>query len=129
MAESAEEKVILVVDDDPDICEGITDILEEEGYRVVTAANGMEALARLRDGVPVRLILLDLMMPTMDAVQFRAEQRRDFRISQIPIVIVSAGRDLMGATQELGAADYVAKPFKRATLLNTMRKCLNETVH
>jgi CheY-like chemotaxis protein len=70
-------KRILVVDDDPDIRETITELLQEEGYVVTAAAHGGEALSALRADPTVGLILLDLMMPIMDGWQFRNEQRQD----------------------------------------------------
>src|SRR3569832_407091 len=81
---------ILIVDDDVDIRVTISLILEDEGYAVASAANGEEALRYLRSHPSPSLILLDLMMPGMDGVEFRAEQQRDAQLSGIPVVVVTA---------------------------------------
>src|SRR5690349_23695253 len=86
----AVETSVLVVEDDFDLRDALVPILEYEGHRVVSAANGKEALERLRTMPPPSLILLDLMMPVMDGEQFRAQQLRDPALASIPVVIVSA---------------------------------------
>ena len=86
------ERVVLVVDDDPAIREALADLLGEEGYRVVTAMNGVEALDKLREPSQARpcVILLDLMMPVMDGWQFRREQKQDAAIAGIPLIVITA---------------------------------------
>ena len=82
-------KTVLVVDDDRDIRDVLTDALEAEGYRVVTAADGIEALDWLRQNVARPcIILLDLMMPRMDGIQFRTEVMNDPALSRIPVVVL-----------------------------------------
>ncbi len=99
---------VLVVDDDADIREGLRDILEDEGHDVAEARNGQDALARLRALVPAPdLILLDLMMPVMDGLEFRRQQLLDPALAGIPVVVLSAdghvdvGSTLLAATQRL----------------------------
>jgi CheY-like chemotaxis protein len=89
------EHVILVVEDDDDIREALCEMLADEGYAVEVATNGAEALDRLRamDAKPC-LVLLDLMMPVMDGWTFLAEQRRDANLASVPVVVLSAARDL-----------------------------------
>jgi len=86
------ERVVLVVDDDPGIREALADLLGDEGYRVVTAMNGVEALDKLREPAQARpcVILLDLMMPVMDGWQFRKEQKQDPAIANIPLIVITA---------------------------------------
>src|SRR5512140_1028000 len=72
---------ILLVEDDPDGRACMSALLELEGYTVVTAVDGAEALERLRNGLQPGLIVLDLMMPGMDGFQFRREQLQDPRLS------------------------------------------------
>jgi CheY-like chemotaxis protein len=79
---------ILVIHDD--IREALATVLDEAGFRVMTAANGREALERLREDPQPDVVLLDLMMPEMDGYQFRAEQQRDPALRAIPTLIFSS---------------------------------------
>jgi CheY-like chemotaxis protein len=109
-------KTILVVDDDLDIRETLAELLQDEGYTVVLAAHGGEALDVLRRNPRPALILLDLMMPIMNGWQFRAEQQRDPEIAGIPVVIISAAaRD--DAISGLGPAQFLKKPINLDQLL------------
>ena len=84
---------ILVVDDDADVREGITIALADEGYEVVQAKNGADALAvleRLGSAGAPSIILLDMTMPVMDGATFRARQLADARIAPIPVIFCSA---------------------------------------
>jgi two-component system chemotaxis response regulator CheY len=102
-------KTILVVDDDVEIREALTDVLEEEGYEVRSAANGVEALAMLRRYLasPPSLIVLDLMMPQMNGWQFCEAQRADPALAPIPVLVISA------AALELGRASIAGNPRLR----------------
>ncbi len=114
---------MLVVDDDRDIREVVTDALEAEGYRVVTAGDGREAIALLRAvGAAPSLILLDLMMPGMDGAQFRAEQRRDPTLDAIPVVVLSADSGLDAKAKSLGVAGHLKKPVALDALLDAVRE-------
>ena len=112
---------ILIVDDDHDIRQTLSEVLEDEGYLVQSVANGAEALQALREGrlLPA-LILLDLMMPVMDGFQFRLEQQRDPRIAGIPVVVITAGgnHDL----KTIDAVEVIAKPIKLARLLSAIEQ-------
>ena len=108
---------ILVVDDDPDVRESLTDILVDEGYRVTGARNGREALEVLRGHTRPSLILLDMMMPEMDGWSFRLEQQKIPELAGIPVVILSAHGNVRDAALALGAADYLRKPLRIDTLL------------
>ena len=107
-------KRVLVVDDDPDIRELLFTALEDEGFEVVPAGNGQEALAVIQSFRP-DVIVLDLMMPVMDGWQFARELRA--RDEDIPIVLLSAARDLRTHAKALSAADIIEKPFDLAELL------------
>jgi len=114
--------VVLVVEDDYDIRATICEALEDNGYKAVPAANGAEALAYLRSANEKPcLILLDLMMPVMDGQTFRAEQRADDAIAQVPVVVISAYRDVERYSAEL-AAECLAKPVRLDVLLETARR-------
>jgi len=109
------ERVVLVVDDDPDILQTLALCLSTEGYRVVMAANGREALDVLGRERPA-VILLDLMMPVMDGWQFVAEMdNRGWRRS--PLLILSADRAVQGHAARLRADAFLAKPFDLDELL------------
>jgi CheY-like chemotaxis protein len=102
-------RTILVVEDDLDIREVMRMVLEASGYVVFEAGDGAEALDVVR-AHPPGLILLDLMMPGMDGIQFREAQLQDPDIASIPVVIVSGGGGVPEKAAELGAAGYLVKP-------------------
>ena len=116
----AGERLVLVVDDDPDILQTLGLCLSSEGYRVLMAANGKEALEILDHEHP-SVILLDLMMPVMDGWQFVAELdhrgRRD-----VPLLILSADRAVQGHAQQLRASGHLAKPFDLEDLLGKVQQ-------
>jgi chemosensory pili system protein ChpA (sensor histidine kinase/response regulator) len=119
-------RTVLVVDDDRDVRDVMTQFLRLEGYAVATAANGLEALEHLRSGDAPCLILLDVMMPEMDGVRFRLEQKKDPRLSGIPVVVVSALRDVRStaAASHLDAVEYLEKPVDFDSLLvSVLRHC------
>jgi CheY-like chemotaxis protein len=111
---------ILVVEDDFDIREALTQILEEEGYTVRAAANGREALDAAGDGLVPSLILLDLMMPVMNGWQFRAEQLRDVRLASVPVLVISADPHLQAKVATLGDVGVLKKPIHLDELLSAV---------
>jgi CheY-like chemotaxis protein len=113
---------VLVVEDDLEIREALMEILEDQGYEAVGAGNGFEALDRLRDGPQPCLIFLDLMMPRMDGKTFRQEQLRSPEIASIPVVVISAFRDVGAIAQELKASDLLRKPFQLQELVSVTRR-------
>lgn len=110
---------VLVIDDDPAILRTVADILSDEGYNVVTAANGAEGL-ELLDRVAPGLILLDMRMPVMDGWEFA--RALDSRRQAIPLVVMTAAQDARQWAREIGAAAYVAKPFDLIELLDTVER-------
>jgi CheY-like chemotaxis protein len=116
--------VILVVDDDPDILEALSEILEAEGFEIRRARNGKEALERLEPDPP-QLILLDLMMPVMDGWEFAQRLRQRGTLSNIPIIVLSADRNVGSKAQDIGAVGYLAKPFELNELLEMVHRALN----
>jgi DNA-binding response OmpR family regulator len=102
-------KTILVVDDEPNLRSLLTGYLKQYGYRVVTARDGQEAIYAARHEKP-DLIVLDVMMPEMDGLEFLRKYRKE---SNVPIILLTArveeGDRVVGL--ELGADDYVTKPF------------------
>lgn len=115
-------KSVLVVDDNVDLQDAIGDVLADAGYRPVFAKDGQNALDYLRANAPPDLILLDLMMPVMDGVQFREEQLRDPALARIPVVILSADGKLQQRVKELAPAGALAKPVQIEDLLDTVAR-------
>lgn len=111
---------VLIVEDDTDLRETLSQILTDEGYRVWSAEHGRAALECLRDGSKPCLILLDLTMPVMNGWQFRAEQREDPDLAGIPVVVISAGANLAAQVGPLGIRDYIRKPIQLGQLLATV---------
>jgi len=114
---------VLVVDDDADVRESIQDVLLLHGYRVLTAADGEEALAQLRSGEHTSLIILDLMMPGMSGEQFRQEQLRDPKLASTPVVLLSGAAKLSEKARRLGV-DMLPKPVTLDALLEAVRRHL-----
>jgi CheY-like chemotaxis protein len=112
---------VMVIEDDFAIRETLREVLEDEGYGVVWASNGQEALAQLRSHSP-RLILLDLMMPVMDGWEFRSAQRRDPALASIPVIVISADHALDQKVSTLAADGWLAKPFELDALLATLQR-------
>jgi CheY-like chemotaxis protein len=103
---------VLVVEDDDDIRESLTEVLTEYGHQVHTAANGAEALRWLEQSPTLPgLILLDLMMPVMDGFRFREVQRADARWAAIPVVVLSAHAASETRKAELQADALFRKPL------------------
>jgi len=113
-------RLLLVVDDDPIIRESLADLLHDEGYVVMTAVNGKDALARLRasDSQPC-VILLDLMMPVMSGPEFYDEMRNDPALADIPVVVISADGSARAKVQAMGS-EFIAKPVKIEKVLDAV---------
>jgi CheY-like chemotaxis protein len=117
-------KSVLIVEDDEGIRMSLQELLESEGYVVRTARHGGEALESLRrDGAP-SIILLDLMMPHVDGVSFRDQQRAAGLHVEVPVVVMSAHADMASQRQRLGAQMYLEKPLEIDTLLDAMTATL-----
>ena len=110
---------ILVIDDDPDIREILRLSLEREGYRVILAATGIEALHKLMDKEPCDLLLLDIVLPDIDGWTILSRLRAAPITARIPIIMMTANSDTYNETELLaaGADDYVSKPFLFDNLL------------
>jgi two-component system response regulator MprA len=113
---------VLVIDDDHDIRLSLQDVLEVEGYRVITASGGREGLEYLRHGLRPDLILLDLMMPDISGWAFRARQRADPELAAIPVVVISGQGLSAHDVAELEVAGYLPKPVDLDVLLSTVAR-------
>ena len=119
---SGEQRPILVVDDDSDLREAVADVLRDEGFDVITAAGGRQALDLLAGGLRPGVILLDMMMSEMDGRQFRAAQTANVEWASIPTIVVSAYTDTLRTAAELGAAGGLQKPFRMAKLVREVAR-------
>jgi adenylate cyclase len=122
------DPVILVVDDSEDNRFTLSMHLEVCGYgNIVQAENGREALDKLRIN-HIDLILLDIMMPELDGYGVLQEMRSDIALREIPVVVVSAIEDMQSVVRclELGALDYLTKPFNPVLLKARVNNCVNK---
>jgi CheY-like chemotaxis protein len=113
---------VLLIDDDPDIRDSLSDLLTEEGYPVATACNGLEGLEKLKSDCTPCVILLDLMMPVMDGWQFRAKQLSEPELAQLPVIVLSAVTEIRRHAAEMKAAGYLSKPFVLDRLLSAVQR-------
>jgi CheY-like chemotaxis protein len=112
---------VLVVDDDPDVREIVRVALAADGYQVTTATDGRDALDRLRSTPHTCMIVLDLMLPAMDATRFRSAQLRDRSLAWIPIVVLSGAENGAAQARSLGARSFVRKPVDVDALRSALR--------
>ena len=115
---------VLVVDDESDIREAVAEVLADEGYVVHGAGDGAEALRKAR-AVHPDIVLLDLMMPGMNGWAFRAAQKGDPELSDIPVVVLSA----LGRVAGMDAAGFIQKPFDLEELLDVVREHADDHGH
>ena len=111
-------RFVLVVDDDPDLLDVTSFVIETEGMAVETARNGAEALALLRAGRQPWLVLLDLMMPVMNGWEFLAAVASDPLLTGIPVVVLTAADH----TQIPGALEVLSKPMDLKELLRVVER-------
>jgi CheY-like chemotaxis protein len=109
---------VMVVDDDADVRDLLSQFLEVEGFEVSSARNGEEAIEQLRNGRRASVILLDLMMPVMNGWQFRDQQMRDPGLAGIPVIVISA---VTAHAQPIAADAHLSKPIDLDQLLDTIR--------
>ena len=115
-------KSILVIEDDEDLRELAGIMLEQQGYDVDFAANGREGLARVRQRMP-DLILLDIKMPVMSGAEFATEYRTHYaEHSRAPVIVMTAADHASRRSKEIGANDFLSKPFSMDDLLRTVKK-------
>ncbi|HCM88960.1 MULTISPECIES: response regulator transcription factor [Vagococcus] len=117
---------ILVVDDDKEIVELLSIYVKNEGYEVINAYDGKEALSKIATNPDISLMILDIMMPKMDGMEVVKELRKD---SQIPIIMLTAKTTDMDKIQGLiaGADDYVTKPFNPLEIMARVKSLLRRT--
>ena len=114
------DPTVLVVDDDPSLCEMVSDALGESGYRVLTAAHGLQAL-RVLDKERPCLMIIDLMMPMMSGWDLIAALQLDSELERIPFVVLSAHPDARH-TDRWGKAVSIPKPFQIDYLVTVVER-------
>jgi two-component system alkaline phosphatase synthesis response regulator PhoP len=111
---------VLVVDDDPSILSLVTDVLVDEGYQVVAASNGAEALRRIAADVPA-LLVTDLTMPVMSGQSLVEACRAQPQMAAMPIVVMSAeSRASFDSVSTLGVQELLTKPFDIGKLIDVV---------
>jgi CheY-like chemotaxis protein len=114
---------VLVVEDDDDIRETLVEFLEDHGYGAVGAPHGLDALEKLTHAaLRPCVIILDLMMPVMDGMAFREELLRIPELSGIPVVVVSAYRDVQERAATLCAQHHLRKPLDLQEFLKIVKE-------
>ncbi|WP_427338512.1 response regulator [Caloranaerobacter sp. DY30410] len=121
-------KKILIVDDEEHIIELIRFNLETNGYHVITANDGNEALKKIKEERP-NLVILDLMLPSIDGIEICKILRKDKETEKLPIIMLTAKSEeidmILGL--EIGADDYITKPFSVRELLARIKAVLRRT--
>ncbi|HVJ18006.1 MAG TPA: response regulator [Polyangiaceae bacterium] len=130
MPDSQAKARVLLVEDDRDIRDTVNEVLEDEGYCVTGAEDGLRALDELRRApVLPDLIILDLMMPNMDGFQFREEQCKDARYAAIPVAVLSADANVAEKAAKLKVAGFMQKPLEVDALLELVEQALRDGAH
>lgn len=125
LAQDTTPSRLLVVDDEPHIAQILRFTLEKAGYQVFTAADGQEALEKIVELEP-NLVILDVMMPVLDGYEVCRRMREDFKMNQIPVIMLSAKGELPERVKGLegGANDYLIKPYSNDELLLRVKNVL-----
>lgn len=119
---------ILLVEDEKNIVLGVTICLRSAGLEVEVAEDGAEALKKINESKP-DLVLLDLVMPKLNGLDVLKNMKENEETRHIPVIVLSARaqeEDIVKA-RELGAVDYMAKPFRPAELLAVIEKVLKQS--
>jgi CheY-like chemotaxis protein len=119
-------QTILVVDDELGAIEVVATALEDEGYRVLTAANGRHGLQKLSEG-QVDLAVIDFMMPLMDGTAMGRAMKQDAALRNVPIILMSAVGESLVRERFDGYAAFLRKPFRIPALLEAVRRVLGQT--
>jgi two-component system chemotaxis response regulator CheY len=118
----AEPALILLVEDDFMLRGALAAVLQQEGYKVESAANALDALRRLERRPKPSLILLDIMLPYMDGLEFRTVQRATPDMADIPVIVITAVGVRPDIAAELDLRQSFFKPLERPRLLDAVRR-------
>jgi CheY-like chemotaxis protein len=120
MATSHAAGSVLVVDDDAELREGLCDVLVEEGYSVIGATDGADALEHLREFALPDVVLLDLGMPRMDGYEFLARRDADDLLKSVPVIVISSSTDRR--RMRFPVTTTLTKPVDLVMLLGALRR-------
>ena len=120
-------KTVLLIEDNDDIRENTSELLELEGYHVLPATNGHTGLKFAREHRP-DIVLCDIMMPVADGYEVFKQLKAEQATSAIPFIFLTANAENkdMETGMRLGANGYIRKPFSAEELLETLARCLGE---
>jgi chemosensory pili system protein ChpA (sensor histidine kinase/response regulator) len=129
--EAAESRVderlhVMVVDDSITVRKVTTRLLERNGFRVLTAKDGIDAMGLLQDNVP-DMMLLDIEMPRMDGFELATHMRNDTRLKHVPIIMITSrtGDKHRHHADKIGVNDYLGKPYQESELLEVIQKLID----
>jgi CheY-like chemotaxis protein len=118
-----ERGYILIIEDDPGVREGLSEIIASEGYPVVTCSDGQMAMNRLSSETELpRMIVLDFTMPHMDGWAFLEQRRKDARLRDIPVLGMSASQRFVERRPPEGVDELLRKPFLVEEMLRSIEK-------
>jgi chemosensory pili system protein ChpA (sensor histidine kinase/response regulator) len=117
--------VIMVVDDSITVRKVTTRLLERNGFRVLTAKDGVDAMGQLQEAVP-DMMLLDIEMPRMDGFELATHMRNDTRLKHIPIIMITSrtGDKHRERAQQIGVSNYLGKPYQESDLLDSIYRII-----
>ena len=119
MTADVSSETILLIEDDRDVRAALAIVLADEGFQVLTAPNGFDALASIESHEP-DVIILDWMMPVVDGAKFVRALRSEYNLT-IPVLVITAGRVNQEEALSAGADDYLEKPFDLNELVDRVR--------
>ncbi len=119
-------KTILIVDDEYGIVEALRSLLEDEGFRVLTAPNGAQGLERAAEA-PVDLVIVDVMMPILGGLEMIEQLRAREPTREVPVILISAAPEPRGSADARRYSLFLRKPFPLETLLSAIDRLLRST--
>ncbi len=125
-----ENRTILCIEDEPEMIDLISLILERKGFHVEGATSGQEGIQKIREIVP-DLVLLDLMMPDMDGWDIYQQMRADDKTKNIPVIVVTAKAQTIDKVLGMHIAkvnDYIAKPFSPRELVESVERVIQTSM-
>ena len=120
------QATILVIDDQPGIRRLLTEVLQDEGYNVLTAANGYEGIQVAIDANP-KVILMDMKMPGMDGIEALKELKRQGHGDQVIMMTAYGELDMVNEAREAGMRDYITKPFDIMSLCQVIEASIGSS--
>jgi CheY-like chemotaxis protein len=114
---------VLVIDDVDATRSGLAQLLRLRRFRALEAANGEDGLRLLRQEPAIRVVVLDLMMPTSNGYWFREQQLKDPTVSHIPVIVFTGAADIARVKEQLHVSDVLAKPISVDALMEAIGRC------